>query len=63
VHHVVSTKQGGTENLTNLRLVHHMCHRRFTAAERLLGYVDCLSRVQGDPYARICGEGDTKSYE
>ena len=24
---------------------------------RLLGYVDCLSRVPGDWYARFCGEG------
>src|SRR5262249_46597119 len=30
---------------------------RFTAAVRLLGYVDCLSRVPGDWYARFCGEG------
>ena len=30
---------------------------RFTAAVRLLGCVDCLSRVRGDPYARFCGEG------
>jgi hypothetical protein len=29
---------------------------RFTAA-RLLEYVDCLSRVLGDQYARFCGEG------
>src|SRR2546422_11061327 len=30
---------------------------RFTASVRLLGYVDCLSRVPGDWYARFCGEG------
>src|SRR3989442_6754321 len=30
---------------------------RFTASVRLLGYVDCLSRVPGDRYARFCGEG------
>src|SRR6266446_4769391 len=30
---------------------------RFTASMRLLGYVDCLSRVPGDWYARFCGEG------
>src|SRR4029453_12107484 len=30
---------------------------RFTAAVRLLRYVDCLSRVPGDWYARFCGEG------
>jgi F420H(2)-dependent quinone reductase len=29
---------------------------RFTAAARLLGYVDCLSRVLGDQYVRFCGE-------
>jgi hypothetical protein len=29
---------------------------RFTAAARLLEYVDCLSRVLGDQYARFCGE-------
>src|SRR6266581_4309711 len=30
---------------------------RFIASVRLLGYVDCLSRVPGDWYARFCGEG------
>src|SRR5262245_58419691 len=30
---------------------------RFTAAVRLLGYVDCLSRVPSDWYARFCEEG------
>src|SRR5262249_32155510 len=30
---------------------------RFTVSVRLLGYVDCLSRVPGDWYARFCGEG------
>ena len=32
---------------------------RFTAAVRLLGYVDGLSRVLGDGCARFCGEGVT----
>ena len=30
---------------------------RFTAPVRLLGYVDCLSRVPGDRSAQFCGEG------
>jgi hypothetical protein len=28
LHHVVSKKHGGTDDLVNLRLVHHNCHRQ-----------------------------------
>ena len=28
IHHVVSKKRGGTDDLVNLRLVHHNCHRQ-----------------------------------
>ena len=53
VHHVLPKKQGGTDGLANLRLVHANGHGRFTAPGRLLGYVDGLSRVLGDGYARF----------
>jgi hypothetical protein len=53
VHHVLPKKQGGMDGLANLRLAHANGHGRFIAPGRLLGYVDGLSRILGDGYARF----------
>ena len=37
VHHVVSKKHGGMDDLVNLRLVHHMCHRQIHSSSAPLG--------------------------
>jgi len=37
VHHVVPKQHGGTEDLTHLRLVHHMCHRQIHSSKAPLG--------------------------
>jgi RNA-directed DNA polymerase len=37
VHHVLSKKHGGTDDLANLRLVHHMCHRQIHSSSAPLG--------------------------
>jgi RNA-directed DNA polymerase len=37
VHHVVPQKHGGTDDLANLRLVHHNCHRQIHSTSAPLG--------------------------
>jgi RNA-directed DNA polymerase len=37
VHHVVPKKHGGTDDLVNLRLVHHTCHRQIHSSSAPLG--------------------------
>jgi RNA-directed DNA polymerase len=37
VHHVVPKKHGGTDDLVNLRLVHHTCHRQIHSNRAPLG--------------------------
>jgi RNA-directed DNA polymerase len=37
IHHVMSLKHGGKEDLANLRLVHHMCHRQIHSSSAPLG--------------------------
>jgi RNA-directed DNA polymerase len=37
VHHVVPKKHGGTDDLANLRLVHHNCHRQIHSTSAPLG--------------------------
>jgi RNA-directed DNA polymerase len=37
VHHVTPKRHGGTDDLTNLRLVHHTCHRQIHSSSAPLG--------------------------
>ena len=37
IHHVVPKKHGGTDDLANLRLVHHNCHRQIHSSSAPLG--------------------------
>jgi len=37
VHHVRPKRHGGTDDLTNLRLVHHTCHRQIHSISAPLG--------------------------
>jgi RNA-directed DNA polymerase len=37
IHHVKPKRHGGTEDLTNLRLVHHTCHRQIHSSSAPLG--------------------------
>jgi hypothetical protein len=37
MHHVVPKKHRGTDDLANLRLVHHTCHRQIYSTNAPLG--------------------------
>src|SRR5712691_10195984 len=54
----VSTEASLRQAARNLRQRIFRASRQ-GASVRLLGYVDCLSRVQGDWYSRFCGGGDS----
>jgi hypothetical protein len=47
VHHVVPKQHGGTEALTHLRLVHHMCHRQIHSSSAPLGVRRLLEPCTG----------------
>jgi RNA-directed DNA polymerase len=43
VHHVVPKKHGGTDDLANLRLVHHTCHRQIHSTSAALAKITFTS--------------------
>jgi RNA-directed DNA polymerase len=47
LHHVMPKKHGGTEDLANLRLVHHTCHRQIHSSSAPLGVRRLLEPCTG----------------
>ena len=47
VHHVMPKKHGGTEDLANLRVVHHTCHRQIHSSSAPLGVRRLLEPCTG----------------
>jgi len=47
VHHVIPKKHGGTDDLANLRLVHHTCHRQIHSSSAPLGVRRLLEPCKG----------------
>ena len=47
IHHVVSKKHGGTDDLANLRLVHLYCHHQIHSASAPLGVRELLEPCTG----------------
>ncbi len=47
VHHVTPKKHGGTDDLANLRLVHHTCHRQIHSSSAPLGVRRLLEPCTG----------------
>jgi RNA-directed DNA polymerase len=47
VHHVIPKKHGGTDDLANLRLVHHTCHRQIHSSSAPLGVRRLLEPCTG----------------
>ena len=57
-HHLLPKSEGGTEEHSNLRLLHFYCHQQTHAAKTPArkpsdAKVSCLSRVRGNPQARF----------
>jgi RNA-directed DNA polymerase len=56
-HHLLPKGEGGTDERSNLRLLHLYCHQQIHAAQPASKPSDakaiCLSRVRGNPHARF----------